>query len=187
MNLQHHFREIKQLYFPHWDRDHRWRISTKSRWQVHGHCDRERLIIEIVVQHADPDKRDGLLIHEICHAVAKGNHGKAWQRRMGKAARRAADLGRDGLARWLRQEIADYQEAEDVTEEAYQTVQRWLADDPDLTLTQVKLSLADLYGFLVSEVGTTFRRIEKVYRAAKQDAVEARALKAAWSKEDQQR
>jgi hypothetical protein len=140
----------------------------------------ERQVIEIVVQHADRDKRDGLMIHEICHAVAKGNHGKTWQRRMERAARRADDLGRNGLALWLRQEIANYQEAEDVTEEAYRIVQEWLSHEPDLTLPQVKRSLADLYGLLVSEVGTTFKRIEKVYRAAKQDALEARAMKAAW-------
>ena len=180
MTLQHHFREIKHLFFPRWDRDHLWRISPKSRRRVHGHCDDERQVIEIVVQHADPDKRDGLLIHEICHAVANGNHGKAWQRRMEKAARRADDLGRDRLAQWLRQEIADYQDAAEVTGEAYQTVQEWLAHQPDLTFAQVKRSLADLYGLLVTEVATTFKRIEKVYRAAKQDALEGRSMKAAW-------
>lgn len=187
MTIKHHFREIKHLYFPRWDRDDRWRISTKSRRRVHGHCDVERQVIEIVVQHADPDKRDGLLIHEICHAVANGSHGKAWQRRMEIAARRADDLGRDGLAQWLRQEIVNYQEAPETTDEAYQSVQEWLAHNPDLTLAQVKRSLADLYGMLVSEVGTTFKRSEKVYRAAKQDALEARAMKAAWLKKDQKR
>lgn len=147
----------------------------------------EQQVIEIVVQHADPDKRDGLLIHEICHAVTKGSHGKAWQRRMETAARRADDLGRDGLAQWLRQEITNYQEAAEGKEEAYQTVEEWVAHNPDLTLAQVKRSVADECGLLVSEVGTTFKRIEKVYRAAKQDALEARAVKAAWLKEDQQR
>ena len=184
MKLQHRFQDIKHLYFPRWDRGDRWRISTNSRRRVHGHCDVDRRVIEIVVQHTDPDKRDGLLIHEICHAVANGSHGKAWQRRMERAARRADDLGRAALAQCLRQEIANYQEAEDVTEEAYQTVRDWLADEPDLTSPQVKRSLADLHGLLVSEVGTTFRRIEKVYQAAKQDALEARTMKAAWLKED---
>jgi hypothetical protein len=62
---------------------------------------------------------------------------------MEKAARRADDLGRGGLAQLLRQEIADYQEAKDATGESYQTVRVWLADEPDLTLPQVKRSLAD--------------------------------------------
>src|ERR1700681_2068403 len=120
-NVRRHFRDIKHLFFPRWDRQNVWRISTKSKRRVHGHCDVRRRVIEIVVQHADPDKRDGLLIHEICHAVANGNHGKEWQRRMEMAARQADDLGRIGLAKLLRQEIANYQEAEDATGEAYQT------------------------------------------------------------------
>ena len=177
-NLQRDFGIIKSQFFPRWDRDDRWRISMNSRRRVHGHCDGTRRVIEIVVRHTDPDKRDGLLIHEICHAVAKGNHGKVWQRRMESAARRADDLGRHGLAKWLRQEVADYQNAEDVTEEAYRIVQDWLTCNPGLSLAQVKRSLADLYGLLVSEVGTTFKRLEKVYRAAKQDSLETRALKA---------
>lgn len=56
MKLHQHFREIKHLYFPSWDRDDRWRTSTKSRRRVHGHCDRERQVIEIVAQHSDPQK-----------------------------------------------------------------------------------------------------------------------------------
>ncbi len=59
-------------------------------------------MIEIVVQHAGPDKRDDLLVHEICHAVTNGSHGKAWQRRMEIAARRADELGR-AVAKLLRQ------------------------------------------------------------------------------------
>ena len=148
MKIESQFRDIKHLFFPRWDHDYRWRIGTKSRRRVLGHCDVKRQVIEIVVQHADPDKRDGLLIHEICHAVANRSHGRAWQCRMEMAARRADELGRDALAKLLRQEIADYQDAAEMTGEAYQTVQEWLAHQPDLTLAQAKRSLADLYGLL---------------------------------------
>ena len=43
--------------------------------------------------------------------------------------------------------------------------------------------MAQEYGQLVSEVGKMFRRFEKVYWAAKRDAQEARAMRAAWLKE----
>lgn len=183
MNIRKRFLEIKRLFFPRWDRHNLWRITTRSRRKVHGRCDSERRVIEIVIQHADPDKRDNLLIHEICHAVAKGGHGKVWQRRMEKAARRADELGRDVLAKLLRQEIVNYQEFAEGREEAYQTIEDWMNDEPDLTLAQVKRSIANLHGLLVSEVGTKLRRFEKVYWAAKREALEARALKAAWLKE----
>jgi hypothetical protein len=55
--------------------------------------------------------------------------------------------------------------------------------EPDLTLAQVKRSLADLHGLLVSEVGTKLKRFEKVFREAKREAQEARKLRAAWLKE----
>ena len=182
MTLRNHFLEIKHLFFPRWDRDDRWRISTRSRRTVHGYCDAERRVVEIVIQHADPDKGDNLLIHEICHAVAKGGHGKVWQRRMEKAARRADELGRDVLAKLLRQEIVNYQEFAESREEAYQTVEDWMHHEPDLTLAQVKRSIANLHGLLVSEVGTKLRRFEKVYWAAKREALDARALRAVWLK-----
>ncbi len=185
MNIRKHFLEIKRQFFPRWDRDDRWRISTRSRRTVHGYCDAERRVIEIVIQHADPNKGDCLLIHEMCHAVAKGGHGKVWQRRLEKAARIADELGRDVLAKLLRQEIVNYQEFADGREEAYQTIQDWLNAERDLTLAQVKRSIARLHGLLVSEISTKLRRFEKVYWAAKREAQEARAFKAAWLKEDQ--
>lgn len=183
MNIRKHFLEIKRQFFPRWDREHCWRISTRSRRKVHGFCDSARRVIEIVVQHADLDDRDNLLIHEICHAVAKGGHGKVWQRRMEKAAKRAEEVGRVRLAELLRQEVVNYQEEAEGREQAYQTVQDWMIYEPDRTLTQAKRSLADLYGLLVSEVSTSFKRIDKVYREAKREALEERALKAAWLKD----
>lgn len=183
--MKKHFLEIKQLFFPRWDRANLWRVSTRSKRKVLGYCDRERRVIEIVAQHADRDERDWLLIHEICHAVADGGHGKVWQKRMDNAAQRAHELGRHRLAELLRQEIVCYRTATEGVEQAYQTIQEWMTCEPDLTLSQVQRSLADQYGLLVSEVEKTFRRFEKVFRKAKQEAQEARALKQAWLKEVQ--
>jgi hypothetical protein len=73
---------------------------------------------------------------------------------MEQAVKRADELGRDGLAKRLRQEIVNYQEFAEGREQAYQTIQDWLNAEPDLTLAQVKRSLADLTGLLVCEVST---------------------------------
>lgn len=140
-------------------------------------------MIGIVVQYADPARRDRLLIHEVCHTVAGGGHGRTWQRRMEQAARRADELGRDRLARLLRDEIEGYQESWKPVDEAYGIVREWLTYNPGLTLAQVRRALADQYGLLVSEVGKTFRWFEKVFAEAKREALEARAMKAAWLKE----
>jgi len=65
-------------------------------------------------------------------------------------------------------------------EEAYQCIQEWVAHEPDLTLAQVKRSLATEYGLLVAKVGTKFKRTETVYREAKREAQAGRALRQAW-------
>lgn len=137
-------------------------------------------MIEIAVQHADPDERDKLLVHEICHAVAHGGHGKVWMKRMEKAAKRADELGRQRLAQLLWEEIVNYQQSAEGLEQVYDTIRDWLVSEPDLTLTQLKRSLANQYGLLLSEVSKTFRRLEKVFRDAKREALEARALRQKW-------
>ncbi len=181
MTLHQHFQQIKQQFFPRWDRRNEWRISTRSRRKVHGHCDPERQIIEIVAKHYDPDERDRLLIHEICHAVASGGHGKAWQSRMEIAAKRADELGRHRLAELLREEIVDYRErSDDCRQMAYQEIQDAVNGNPEITLAQMKRWIADQYGLLVSEVSTQLKRLKAVFEEAKRDAQEARAMKEKW-------
>lgn len=181
--MKKHFLKFKTAFFSRWDRQNLWRISTRSRRKVHGSCDPDRRVIEIVIQHTDPDERDKLLIHEICHAVVDGSHGKKWQDRMVKAAKRADELGRDRLAKLLREEVKGYQEASTSLEVAYNQIRDALDDYPDLTFTQIKRWLADQYGLLVCEVCTSFRRARRVFDEAKRDALEAREMKKAWLKE----
>jgi len=171
---------IKRLFFPRWDRRALWRVSTRSRRRVHGHCDPKRRVIEIVVQHGDPDERDKLFIHEICHGVANMGHGKKWQNRMEKAAMRADALGRNRLAHFLREDISAYQQSPMSLEGVYNQVRDALTDCPEATFAQIKRWLANEYGLLVSEVCKKFRRAEKVFQEAQRDALEERALKQAW-------
>jgi hypothetical protein len=136
-------------------------------------------MIEIVFQHSDPDERDKLIIHEVCHAVADMSHGKKWQDRMEKAAKRADALGRPRLAQLLRDEIIGYQQAPTSLEVVYNEIRDALADCPEATFPQIKRWLANEYGLLVSEVCKKFRRARKVYEDARRDAQQGRAFKQA--------
>lgn len=176
MNLQRHFQEIKHQFFPCWDRHDSWRVSSRSLRKVHGQCDPERNVIEIAVLHADPDERDRLFIHEISHAIAERGHGKKWQHRMEKAARRAEQLGRQRLSQLLREEIIGYQQPGSELEHAYNEIRDALHENPDLTFSQIKRYLADQYGLLVSEVGTKFRRAKKVFQEAKLEGIQHRQM-----------
>lgn len=170
MSLQRHFRDIKHLFFPRWDRDGQWRLSTRSRRRVHGYCDLKARTIEVFAIPGDPDDRDMLLIHEICHAVAPGNHGVVWRRRMEKAAATADEIGRSRLACLIRKEIVAYQEAGSVVTEAYASIREAVSTTPNLTFGQLKRWLASEYGLLLLEVCTTFKRAEMVFQDAQREA-----------------
>lgn len=189
MNIRQQFLEIKRLFFPRWDRHDLWRVSTRSRRRVHGHCDPERRVIEIVAQDSDQDEQDKLIIHEICHAVALADmgHGKKWQDRMEKAAKKADSLGRNRLAQILREEIAAYQQSPMSLEGVYNQIRDAIIDCPEATFPQIRRWLANEYGLLVSEVCKKFRRAEKVFEEAKRDALEERALSEAFFKNDGKR
>jgi transposase len=101
---------------------------------------------------------------------------------MEKAATRAVELGRDTLAKLLREEIVGYQRPAVKVKEAYQDINDWLTDNPDLTQLQVKRALAAQYGLFVSEVGKWLRRFKKVFRDSKREAQESRARQEAWRK-----
>lgn len=62
---------IKKNVFPQWDRGGHWRLHVRTlSGPTHGHCDREKKCIYIARVPEDPDERDLLLVHEICHALA---------------------------------------------------------------------------------------------------------------------
>ena len=82
MKIGLHFRDTKHLFFPRWDRHDRWRISTKSRRRAFGQCGVERQVIEIVVQHADADEREGVLAAKQDALEARALNA-AWLKRIG--------------------------------------------------------------------------------------------------------
>jgi hypothetical protein len=181
-NVRRQFDDVKRLFFPRWDREGHWRVTTKTRRSAasHGICDLKRRVIEISARPTDADEMDRLLIHEICHAVAvRPGHGKEWQARMEKAAQKAEKLGRSCLAQLLREEIAGYQNQSSTAElkDAYDSIVDWVWEMPGLTLEQVKNRLADKYGLLDSEVRTVFPRTEKLFRKAKNEASKSEAMR----------
>lgn len=173
MNVQRHFHSVKSVFFPRWDRDDRWRVTTSSKRNVDGYCDSKRRVIEIVRTSSDhPDKLDLLLIHEICHAFSSG-HGKMWQDRMSKAIKRAHEVGRHELAQLLQDEILGYQRSPSASlqrELFYGSIEDAVLGRPKTTLPAIISYLADKNGMLESEVCKSYPRTEAVFRKAKHDA-----------------
>src|SRR5262245_57181455 len=115
------FAAVRRDFFPRWDRAGRWTLrvedSPAASWEcnVAGKCylDSCTIIVYASAGLSDRDQRDGLLIHEVCHAhaVAGEGHGNRWQARMAQAARRARRLGRERLARLLEEDAGSYDDS----------------------------------------------------------------------------
>src|SRR5262245_17872383 len=100
--------QVRRDYFPRWDPEGEWRLSLRAVGKIHGLCEPEKKTVTVCVIHDDPDHRDCLLIHEICHVWGGGKHALGWQRRMTAAASRAQKLGRPQLAKLLEDEVKMY-------------------------------------------------------------------------------
>jgi hypothetical protein len=181
--LQQHWQSILDSFFPTWKAGKQWRCTTKTRRTAHGYCNTDRRVIEIGLVASDDDELDRLLIHEISHATVPGGHTKKWQHRMSRAAVKARKLARHRLAQLLDEEVKNYQESAFTMAHAYQQVEDALADNPDLTLAQIKRWLAQEFGLLVIEVDQRFRRLQQVYDHARIEALQARQARSKWTEQ----
>jgi hypothetical protein len=147
-----------------------WRIRSGARgeWQgadgrtrytnEHGYCDPDTRTIWLGRQ----DKET--LIHEICHAVAGGGHGKKFTSRLRQAAARARQLGDHELGSALMQEAEDYESTPRTgAKEVYGRVSDVCMDSGSVTLGQLIDYLAYEYGATGPEIIARYPRLAEVY------------------------
>jgi hypothetical protein len=100
---------------------------------------------------------------------------------MEKAAKKADNLGRNHDAQELRKEISNYQRSIPFRlgsrNDVYGMIEDWLSEDPNLTYQQIKKTVADYVGDLVSEVCKNYPRMQKVFREAKRKAQKEQELR----------
>jgi hypothetical protein len=172
--MEQSWQQVRQEFFPRWDREKRWRLSFRGiRLNgCHGCCDDRTRTIRIGMLSDDPEKRSRLLIHEICHAIYPG-HGRPWQRRLAKAAQRAAQLGRERLADLIRQEIEGYrqsiQDGEGTPALVYQQISDIVSGSPHLTYANVERYLRNEQAMTIAEFRKHYKRARKVFAEAKRD------------------
>lgn len=103
------FQNIKRLFFPRWDQGDEWTLEEHD--DLHGAdacCRIAEKKIQICSSEETLVQLEVLLLHEICHAVTNGRHGKLWSKRMEKAAVRAEQLDKHYLAAAINSEIQDH-------------------------------------------------------------------------------
>ena len=91
--LREKYQYVRTTFFPQWDRKRQWKAQLSGGpFASNGSCESETKTININWE-TDPKDLVLVLIHEIAHAVARDYHGKKWQARMEKAAKRAEEIG----------------------------------------------------------------------------------------------
>ena len=105
--LEQEYQNIRKLFFPRWDREGLWRVSSnppedgKGCFSLAGYCDPDNKIIHVMT---DSEGYSLTLAHEICHAVTTQSHEKKWFQRMMKANVVADQLGSNQLATEIRED-----------------------------------------------------------------------------------
>jgi len=175
-------RTICRAYFPQWRQATTWTIKPGARGQYRdaqgmtlatseaGYCDDQTKTIWVQARDT------AIIIHEICHAVTGGGHGKTWQAHLA-AARRAAALGDQGLAAALTEEVAGYAAAPPITARTiYRRVPDVLVDTPNVTFAHLVDYLAYDYGLTGPELLAKCSRLQTVFEQARRQ--EMRSLRA---------
>ena len=100
------FQKVKQNYFPRWDRAGEWKIKKmemhftcgkKMRTRFfQGRCEPWTKTIFIVFT-SNIETLEGIIIHEVCHAIAGTLHTNRWKERMLKVIEIAPPLLRHEL------------------------------------------------------------------------------------------
>ena len=109
--LEQEYQNIRKLFFPRWDREGLWKVSSnppedrKGCFGLKGYCDTDNKIIHVMT---DSEGYSLTLVHEICHAVTTQSHDKKWCRRMMKATAVANQLGNHQLAVMIKEEVDGY-------------------------------------------------------------------------------
>ena len=105
--LEQEYQNIRKLFFPRWDREGLWKVSSnppedrKGCFSLAGYCDPDNKIIHVMT---DSEGYSLTLVHEICHAVTTQSHEKKWFQRMMKANVVADQLGNNQLATEIRED-----------------------------------------------------------------------------------
>jgi hypothetical protein len=174
---------VRSTFFPRWDRKRRWQFAEVDDLDgSQGRCDREVKTIRILAGMATGDELLALVIHEIGHAASNDYHGGRWLRTMEAAAEIADAKGLAAIASLLRQQISGYRDGFRMTAAMiYGEVENCVVGAPQITFPQVVDFLRRGYGMSQDQFLRRFRRAERVFEKAQQEARESADAKAKWT------
>jgi hypothetical protein len=181
----HRFNQIKREFFQKWDLKNQWKIRKGShgRWKSEGkqfstsesgYCDPEKKTIWL------NDSSELVIIHEICHAVTTGRHGKKWQQRFKKASDRAAEIGKGELSAQILEEIMGYKKAIKLGVgsklDIYGLIEDWVLESPNISFDEIVNGVCQEIATVPKEFLSYFKRARPVYDRARKEALRQLAL-----------
>jgi len=154
---------ICQLFFPLWDRKNEWAIIVNTTRDCHGYCDEKQK--KIYINHIS----DLTIIHEIVHAISEPGHGRKWQARMSKAAKRAECLGLQSLACDIQEECEQYrlEGFKPTAQYIYERIESTVIDTKGKVDFNVIIeNVGNEFGFTSSDMLRKYKRLKHVYNRA---------------------
>ncbi len=169
--LQEEFNQVRQTFFPSWDKKKRWRIVDKAGpYCPHCCIDKKAQVVEVQCMSPGQSLRVAL-IHEIAHAVSSLSHGKEWQARMRKSAQKAESVGENSLAEAITEEIRLYTEPFGATkptaEMVYSRIKNECLSCPKPGFEEIIDCIRCDCGLTREEFLRSFKRSQKVYEQTK--------------------
>ncbi len=169
--LQEEFNQVRKTFFPSWDKKGQWRIVDKAGpYCPHGGIDKKAQVVEVQCMGPGQSLRV-CLIHEIAHAVSSLGHGKEWQDRVEKAARKAETIGETSVAEALREEIRLYTEpfgaATPTANLVYSRIKNERLCCPTHSFEQTVDSIRNDFGLTREEFLRQFKRSREIFESAK--------------------
>ncbi len=166
--LEGAFEYIRKTYFPRWDKKGQWTISYKDNLPSTGWCDIKNKAIFLDSPPAKDDKLHFLLIHEICHAVTPGSHGRKWKSRMLKASEKAKEIGHKEISKMLYENVEQYNKTPKMKAfGVYQLIEEWTSENPDVPYDELIKGVADYFGCYPEELEEGYKRCKTVYEKAR--------------------
>lgn len=168
-NLETIFQEIRCAYFPRWWAGQDWKIvpgnPSPESGHVNGQCKPD---IRTIYIDGPSNGWEHTIIHEICHAVTNGGHGRKWRERMCAAADTAEMSGRKERAWDLRKEAEQYSRLPRFSAAiVYQQIEDWIlaGDNPIPKFDAIIDAVCQAYGCAYEDIAR-YRGCRPAYNRA---------------------